>query len=51
MPKKNKHPMHMTDDEAAQHLFHKDIVRAVNAHLKEKEQTKKKSQVAKRKRK
>lgn len=34
MPKK-KHPMHMTDDEALRHLFHKDIVKAVRHHLKE----------------
>ena len=27
--------MHMTDEEALRHIFHKDIVKAVNKHLKE----------------
>jgi hypothetical protein len=35
MPKKKKHPMHMTDEEALKHLFHKDIVKAVRRHVKE----------------
>jgi len=34
MPKK-KHPMHMTDEEALKHLFHKDIVKEVRHHLKD----------------
>jgi len=35
MPKKKKHPMEMTDDEALKHLFHPKIVKAVQTHLKD----------------
>jgi hypothetical protein len=35
MPKKKKHPMHLTDDEVLNHLFHKDIAKAVRKHLKD----------------
>ena len=35
MPRTKKHPMHMTDEEALKHLFHKDIVKAVRHHLKD----------------
>lgn len=48
MPKK-KHPMHMTDDEALKHLFHKDIVKAVRIHVKESEKTRKPQATKKRK--
>jgi len=34
MPKKKKHPMHMTDEEALKHLFHPEIAKAVRKHLK-----------------
>jgi hypothetical protein len=34
MPKKKKHPMEMTDEEALKHLFHPKIVKAVKTHLK-----------------
>jgi hypothetical protein len=34
MPKKKKHPMEMTDDEALKHIFHPEIQKAVRAHLK-----------------
>src|SRR5204863_9899930 len=34
MPKKKKHPMHMTDEEALKHLFHPEIVKAVRKHVK-----------------
>src|SRR6266550_9096829 len=34
MPKKKKHPMHMTDGEALKHLFHPEIVKAVRKHVK-----------------
>jgi hypothetical protein len=34
MPKKKKHPMEMTDEEALRHLFHPEIVKAVKTHLK-----------------
>jgi hypothetical protein len=36
MPKKKsrKHPMEMTDEEALKHLFHPEIVKAVQTHLK-----------------
>jgi hypothetical protein len=35
MPKKSKkRPMDMTDEEALKHLFHPDIVKAVQTHLK-----------------
>ncbi len=35
MPKKKKHPMEMTDEEALKHLFHPKIVKAVQTHLKD----------------
>jgi hypothetical protein len=35
MPKKKKHPMEMTDEEALKHLFHPKIVKAVQKHTKE----------------
>lgn len=34
MPKKKKHPMEMTDEEALKHLFHPEIVKAVKRHVK-----------------
>ena len=34
MPKKKKHPMHMTDEEALKHLFHPEIVKAIRKHVK-----------------
>ena len=34
MPKKKKHPMEMTDEEALKHLFHPEIVKAVKKHVK-----------------
>jgi hypothetical protein len=34
MPKKKKHPMEMTDEEALKHLFHPKIVKAVQKHAK-----------------
>jgi hypothetical protein len=34
MPRKKKHPMHMTDEEALKHLFHPEIVKAVRKHVK-----------------
>ena len=34
MPKKKKHPMHMTDDEALNHIFHPEIAKAVRKHIK-----------------
>jgi hypothetical protein len=34
MPKKKKHPMEMTDEEALKHLFHPAIVKAVRKHVK-----------------
>jgi hypothetical protein len=34
MPKKKKHPMEMTDEEALKHLFHPKIVKAVQKHTK-----------------
>jgi hypothetical protein len=34
MPKKKKHPMHMTDDEALNHIFHPEIAKAVRKHVK-----------------
>ena len=46
MPKKKKHAMQMTDEEALKHLFHPEIAKAVRKHVKD--QTKK---TAKRKRK
>ena len=48
MPKK-KHPMHMTDDEALKHLFHKDIVKAVRKHVEESKTTRKPQVTKKRK--
>jgi hypothetical protein len=52
MPKKKKHPLQLRDDEVLDHLFHKDIARAVRKHLKETESEKgAKSQVAKKQRK
>jgi len=33
MPKKKKHPAHMTDEEALKHLFHPEIVKAVQQHV------------------
>jgi hypothetical protein len=33
MPKKKKHPMKMTDEEALKHLFHPEIVKSVQTHL------------------
>ena len=34
MPKKKKHPMHMTDEEALKHIFHPKIASAVRKQLK-----------------
>jgi len=34
MPRKKKHPMHMTDEEALNHLFHPEIAKAVRKHVK-----------------
>ena len=34
MPKKKKHPMEMTDEEALKHIFHPEIVKHVRKHLK-----------------
>jgi hypothetical protein len=34
MPKKKKHPMQMTDDEALNHIFHPEIAKAVRKHIK-----------------
>jgi len=34
MPRKKKHPMHMTDEEALKHIFHPEIVKAVRKHVK-----------------
>jgi hypothetical protein len=34
MPKKKKHPMEMTDEEALRHIFHPEIAKAVRKHLK-----------------
>jgi len=33
MPKKKKHPMEMTDEEALKHLFHPEIAKAVKRHV------------------
>lgn len=33
MPRKKKHPMHMTDDEALNHIFHPKIAKAVRKHI------------------
>jgi len=35
MPKKKKHPMEMTDEEALRHIFHPEIAKAVRKHLKD----------------
>jgi hypothetical protein len=40
MPKKKKHPMEMTDEEALKHLFHPEIVKAVKTHVKDQTQEK-----------
>jgi len=42
MPKKKKHPIHMTDDEALKHIFHPEIVKAVRKHVKDEAKPKKK---------
>lgn len=42
MPKKKKHPMDMTDDEALKHIFHPEIVKAVRKHVKDQTTQKKK---------
>jgi hypothetical protein len=34
MPRKKKHPMRMTDEEALKHLFHPKIVKEMKKHLK-----------------
>jgi hypothetical protein len=34
MKKSKKHPNQMTDEEALKHLFHPEIVKAVQTHLK-----------------
>ena len=34
MPRKKKHPMEMTDEEALKHIFHPEIAKAVRKHLK-----------------
>jgi len=34
MPRKKKHPMEMTDEEALKHIFHPKIVKAIQRHLK-----------------
>jgi len=47
MPRKKKHPMEMTDDEALKHLFHPEIVKAVRKHVKA--QSKRKTSSPKRK--
>ena len=43
MPKKKKHPMEMTDEEALQHIFHPEIAKAVRKHLKGQTKSQKKS--------
>jgi len=37
MPRKKKHPMEMTDEEALKHIFHPKIAKAVKRHLKKQE--------------
>jgi len=37
MPKKKKHPMEMTDEEALKHIFHPEIAKAVRKHLRTQE--------------
>ena len=34
MPRKKKHAMEMTDEEALKHIFHPEIAKAVRKHLK-----------------
>jgi hypothetical protein len=43
MPRKKKHPMEMTDDEALKHIFHPEIVKAVRKHVKDQSKPKRKS--------
>lgn len=43
MPKKKKHPMEMTDEEALNHIFHPEIAKAVRKHLKGQTKPRKKS--------
>ena len=43
MPKKKKHPMEMTDEEALKHIFHREIAKAVRKHLKGQTKSQKKS--------
>ena len=43
MPKKKKHAMEMTDEEALKHLFHPEIVKAVKRHVKGQTKSAKKS--------
>jgi hypothetical protein len=33
MPKKKKHPKHMTNDEAIRHLFHPKAVKHIKKHV------------------
>ncbi len=42
MPKKKKHPKHMTTDEAVKHLFHPHVVKHVKKHAKSHRSHKKK---------
>jgi hypothetical protein len=49
MPKKKKHPIHMTDEEALNHIFHPEIAKAVRKHVKESEK-RAKPQVTRKKR-
>ena len=42
MPRKKKHPIHMTDEEALNHIFHPEIAKAVRKHLKNSEKPKRK---------
>ena len=43
MPKKKKHAMELTDDEALKRIFHPEIVKAVRKHLKGQNHQSKKS--------
>jgi len=45
MPRKKKHAMEMTDDEALKHIFHPKIANAVRKHLKGQSDLKPKPQV------
>jgi hypothetical protein len=45
MPKKKKHPMHMTDEEALNHIFHPEIAKAVRKHVKGQSEKRAKPQV------